>query len=199
MPATEGVCMQVNVTFRHVDPSDALKAFAKEKVERVRKYLDHASEASVILTVEKHAHHAEVLVHSGPFFLRGKEKSDDMYASIGLAMDKVEKQLKRYKERLRNHKPAGHHNEKAFKVRQDIIEVDEVKADEIAPVISTPMRTVETNELVARRMTVDEAVLQIRLTETGFLVFTNAATGHIAVLYKREGESSYGVIDARPS
>lgn len=90
--------MQVNVTFRHLEPSDALKAFAKEKVERVKKYLDHASEASVVLSLEKHVHHAEVLVHSGPFFLRGKDKSDDMYASIGLAMDKVEKQIKRYKD-----------------------------------------------------------------------------------------------------
>jgi len=192
--------MQVNVTFRHVDPSDALKAFAKEKVEKVKKYLDHASEASVILSVEKHVHHAEVLVHSGPFFLRGKEKSDDMYASIGLAMDKIEKQLKRHKERLRAHKPAGHHNEKALRVRQDIIEAEDIRSDDVtAPVIAQKARTVQTNELIAKRMTTDEAILQLQLIENNFVVFTNEATGHVAVLYKRDGESSYGLIDARPS
>jgi putative sigma-54 modulation protein len=193
--------MQVSVTFRHVDPSDALKAFAKEKVERVKKYLDQASEASVILSVEKHVHHAEVLVHSGPFFLRGKDESDDMYASIGLAMDKIEKQIKRYKDRLRTHKPAGHHNVKALKVRQDIIESDQIESEgPAAPVItSAKSRTVQTNELIAKRMTVDEAILQLQMNETSFLVFTNEGTGHVAVLYKREGETSFGLIDARPS
>jgi putative sigma-54 modulation protein len=194
--------MQVNVTFRHVEPSDSLKAFAKEKVEKVRKYLDHASEASVILSVEKHVHHAEVLVHSGPFFLRGRDKSDDMYASIGLAMDKVERQLKRYKERLRAHKPAGHHNVRALNVRQAILEDTEIESVESAlePVVGTPpARVVQTNELVAKRMTVDEAILQLRLLEDDFLVFTNEATGHVAVLYRRKNETTFGLIDAQPA
>lgn len=193
--------MQVNVTFRHVEPSDSLKAFAKEKVEKVRKYLDHASEANVILSVEKHVHHAEVLVHSGPFFLRGRDKSDDMYASIGLAMDKVEKQLKRYKERLRAHKPAGHHNVNALRVRQAIIEDSEIESVEEAPpvVASPPSRVVQTNELVAKRMTVDEAILQLKLLEDEFLVFTNQATGHVAVLYRRKNEATFGLIDAQPA
>lgn len=194
--------MQVNVTFRHVEPSDSLKAFAKEKVEKVKKYLDHASEANVILSVEKHVHHAEVLVHSGPFFLRGKDKSDDMYASIGLAMDKVERQLKRYKERLRAYKPAGHHNLKALKVQQAIIESEETEVVEAAPeteVAAPRTRVVQTNELVANRLTVDEALLQLKMTENEFLVFTNQATGHVAVLYRRKEDGTFGLIDAQPA
>jgi len=191
--------MQVNVTFRHLEPSDALKAFAKEKVERVKKYLDQASDASVVLSIEKHVHHAEVLVHSGPFFLRGKDKSDDMYASIGLAMDKVEKQIQRYKDRLRQHKPAGHHNVAALTVREDILEAEGPAGETASAEAAAPSRVVQTNELVAKRMTVDEAVLQINLLEENFLVFTNAATGHVAVLHRREGGTSYGLIDARPA
>lgn len=191
--------MQVNVTFRHLEPSDALKAFAKEKVERVNKFLDQSSEASVVLSLEKHFHQAEVLVHSGPFFLRGKERSDDMYASIGLAMDKIEKQIKRYKNRLRQHKPAGHHNIAALRVREEIIEGEAPMTTEEAPAATPPSRVVQTNEVVARRMTPDEALLQLNLLEEPFLVFTNAATGHVAVLYRREGGTSYGLIDARPA
>jgi putative sigma-54 modulation protein len=189
--------MQVSVTFRHLEPSDALKAFARERVEKVKKYLDQASEASVVLSLEKHLHHAEVLVHSGPFFLRGREKSDDMYASIGLAMDKIEKQIKREKNRLRQHKPAGHHNEAALKVREQIIEADGAAGDDEAeaPVAS---RVVKVNELVAKRMTVDEAVLQLNLVDDPFLVFTNATTKHVAVLQRRE-DGSYSLIDVQPS
>jgi putative sigma-54 modulation protein len=188
--------MQVNVTFRHLEPSDALKAFARERVEKVKKYLDQASEASVVLSLEKHLHHAEVLVHSGPFFLRGREKSGDMYASIGLAMDKIEKQIKREKNRLRQHKPAGHHNEAALRVREQIIEADGAADDAAeAPAAS---RVVKVNELMARRMTVDEAVLQLSLVEDPFLVFTNAATKHVAVLHRRE-DGSFSLIDVQPS
>ncbi len=187
--------MQVNVTFRHLAPSDSLKQFAQEKVEHVRKYLDTASEAQVVLSLEKHLHAAEVLVHSGPFFLRGREKSDDMYASIGLAMDKIERQLKRYKERLRQHKPAGHHNANAVKITQQIVEVDESTGDAEA----LTSRIVATNELMAKKMTLDEAVTQLKLLEKEFLVFTSAETNHVAVLYRHKGEHTYGLIDAVPS
>lgn len=189
--------MQVNVTFRHLDPSDSLKAFAKEKVEHIKKFLDHASEATVVLSVEKHLHHAEVLVHSGPFFLRGKDKSDDMYASIGTAVDKIERQIKRFKNRMRQHKPAGHHNSDALRISQQIIEIDE--ATESAPAAAPPSsRVVASNELLAKKMSVDEAVLQLDLIDNDFLVFTNSVTNHVSVLYRRKGEKSYGLIDALP-
>jgi putative sigma-54 modulation protein len=189
--------MQVNVTFRHLEPSDSLKAFAKEKVEHIKKFLDHASEANVVLSIEKHLHHAEVLVHSGPFFLRGREKSDDMYASIGMAMDKIEKQIKRYKDRMRQHKPAGHHNADALKVQQQIIEVPDHPAEAATPPPSS--KIVASNDLLAKKMTVDEAVLQLDMLENDFLVFTNATTNHVAVLYRRKGEKTLGLIDARPA
>ncbi len=190
--------MQVSVTFRHVDPSDMLKNFAREKVERVQKFLDHASEAQVILSVEKHLHHAEVLVHSGPFFLRSKEKSDDMYASIGLAMEKIERQIKRYKEKMRQHKPAGHHNTDALRVRQRIIEAP-AEEPTTPPTENLASKVLETRELLAKKLTLEEAVTQLQMVENDFLVFTNAETNHVAVLYRRKGEGTYGLIDAVPA
>ena len=95
--------MQLNITFRQFGSSDALKEYAKEKVERVNKYLDRAGEAHVVLSLERHLHHAEITIHSGSWVLRGREKSEDMYASIDLAMDKIEAQLRKYKEKIKNH------------------------------------------------------------------------------------------------
>lgn len=183
--------MQVNFTFRHFEPSDALKSFTRDRLEGLRKYLDQAGEANVVMTVEKHQHQAEILISAGPFHVRGGEKTDDMYASIGAAMDKIERQIKRYKDRMRQHKPARHHGEASRRVRQSIIEAPpQVEAPQPAS------RVVDTKELVARRMTVDEAVLQLELDEDDFLVFTNAETGHVSVLYRRKNEGSFGLIDA---
>jgi len=81
-PITEVKPMQMNITFRHVNPIESLKTYAQEKVERVNKYLDTPSEAHVVLSVEKHHHQADITIHSGPYMLRGKERSQDMYASI---------------------------------------------------------------------------------------------------------------------
>lgn len=196
--------MQVNVTFRHLEPSDSLKAFAREKVEKVQKFLDQAAEANIVLSIEKHLHHVEVLVHSGPYFLRSKEKSDDMYASIGTAVDKIERQIKKYKSRMRTFKPARHHDAGALRVRQEILEVDPRGVDDDALEVESTepppsARVVKANELVARRMSVDEAVVQLDVLETDFLVFTNEATDHVAVLYRRKEDGTYGLIDARPA
>lgn len=187
--------MQVSFTFRHFEPSDALKSFTRDRLEGLRKYLDQAGEASIVLSIEKHLHHAEILVSAGPFHVRGREKTDDMYASIGAAMDKIERQIKRYKDRMRQYKPARHHAEASRRVRQSIIEAPPQAEEQVveAPPAS---KVVDTKELVARRMTVDEAVLQLELDEDDFLVFTNAGTGHVSVLYRRKNEGSFGLIDA---
>ncbi len=108
--------MQLNVTFRHMDSSDFLREYAREKVERVNKYLDHAGEASVVFSLERHLHHVDITITAGRFVLRGHEKSPDMYASIDLAMDKIQRQLTRFKERIKHHhaRANAHHNTNAL-------------------------------------------------------------------------------------
>src|SRR5215472_18049266 len=95
--------MRLNITFRNLDATDALKQYASEKIDRVQKHLDRAGEAHIVLSLERHLHHADISIHAGTFLLRGREKSEDMYASIDLAMDKIERQVLRYKEKLKHH------------------------------------------------------------------------------------------------
>src|ERR1700722_1920438 len=117
--------METNITFRNLSATEALKSYAREKVERVHKYLDGVSEAHVVLAVERHLQHADITVHAGHFFLRGREATNDLYASIDKAMDKIERQLKRYKEKLKERRGQPHHNERGIKVRHDVVEVAE--------------------------------------------------------------------------
>ncbi len=190
--------MQLNITFRNLDASDALKDYAREKIERVHKYLDRAGEAHVVLSLERHLHHADITIHAGAFILRGREKSEDMYASIDLAMDKIERQLRRYKEKLKHHhgRDRVHHRQEMlnhFKVRYDVVEVRD--PEELDAQGTPGTRIIRTNEFLAKSMSVDEAVMQMDLMNNDFLVFTNAESKEMNVVYRRR-DGHYGLIEA---
>lgn len=185
--------MHMNITFRHLDPIDSLKNYAQEKVERVNKYLDRATEAHVVLSLERHLHHADITIHSGTYVLRGREKSEDMYASIDLAMDKIERQLKRYKEKLKSHhgKERVHHRaELVGKARYTVFEPFDAEETE-----ATQARVVKTNEILARPMAVEQAIMQMDLLNNDFYVFTNSTTMEMNVVYKRK-DGTVGLIEA---
>ena len=88
--------MQVMVTFRHVEPTDGLRQYAEEKVQRVHKFLRRPIEAHVILSVEKTRHIAEVLVTANRLNITATEQTGDLYSAIDLAMSKVERQVKKH-------------------------------------------------------------------------------------------------------
>src|SRR5689334_14192465 len=185
--------MQLNITFRHLDASESLKEYARDKVDRVRKYLDQAGEAHVVLSLERHLHHADITIHSGAFVLRGREKSEDMYASLDLAMDKIERQLRRYKERLKHHhgRDRVHHREgalAALTVRHDVVEVAEPEKHPEPP---SP-RIIRTNEFLTRPLKVEEAVMQMDLMNNDFYVFMNADSKEMNVVYRRK-DGHYGL------
>ena len=93
--------MQISITFRHMDASDAMKELVTEKVARVKKYLQGPIEASVVLSVEKYLHACDVTIQMGGNIYKGHEETDDMYASIDKVMDKIERQIDKSKGRAR--------------------------------------------------------------------------------------------------
>ena len=99
--------MQITTTFRHMEPSDALKSYAEEKLERVKKYIDEPIVAQVFLTVEKIRHMSEVTLTAKGITIKASEETNDMYAAIDAVVDKIERQMRRYKERIKAHKPAA--------------------------------------------------------------------------------------------
>lgn len=198
--------MQLNITFRNLDSSDSLKEYAQDKVERVHKYLDRAGEAHVVLSLERHLHHADITIQSGAWLLRGREKSEDMYASIDLAMDKIERQLRRYKEKLKTHhgRERVHHRQELMNqllVRHDVVAIPdpedavEVASEPVAQEAPAGPKIVRTNEFLAKPMTVEDAVMQMDLMNSDFLVFTNVASNEMNVVFRRK-DGLYGLIEA---
>lgn len=86
--------MNITITFRHMEGTDAAKRFAQEKVAKLQKFLRQAMNAQVTLSVEGLEHVAEVSIHSGSSHFHASERSQDMYASIDMVIDKLERQIR---------------------------------------------------------------------------------------------------------
>lgn len=182
--------MQVSVTFRHMDATDSLKAFASEKVSRIEKYIHTPTDAHVVLSVEKHLHRAEINVIANGMRVRGEESSADMYGSIDGAAQKIERQLKRYRNKLAGHKQREGH---ASKVRLSYVDSPADLSE--LPAETPPHAIVETKDLDAPPMMVEEAIMQMDLMHNDFFVFINAKTNAVNVVYRRK-EGNFGLIEA---
>ncbi len=178
--------MQVNITFRNMFATDALRSHVQDKLSKVvDKYLDKVTEAHVTLSLERYLHQAEINLHAGHFHVRSKEKSEDMYASIDMAIDKVERQLKKHKERLKNHRPVHIHEAGPVRVRYEVFSA--MQADGLSPEV------IRTDEFLAKPMSVEEALVQMDLLNNDFLVFTRPGSSDVNVVYRRS-DGNYGLI-----
>ncbi|HWP23215.1 MAG TPA: ribosome-associated translation inhibitor RaiA [Candidatus Binatia bacterium] len=94
--------VKVSVTFRHTEPTHALKKYVEQKIHRIGKYFSHPLDAHVILAVEsKDCQVAEVELHTLGAMIHGREKNQDLYAAIDLAMDKIQRQITKRKEKIK--------------------------------------------------------------------------------------------------
>jgi putative sigma-54 modulation protein len=178
--------MQVNITFRNMFATDALRNHVQDKLGKVvDKYLDKVTEAHVTLSLERYLHHADVNLHAGHFHVRGKDKSEDMYASIDMAIDKIEIQLKKHKERLKNHRPAHVHANGPVRVRYEVFAPSDIEG--MAPEV------IRSDEFLAKPMSVEEALMQMDLLNNDFLVFTRPDSSDVNVVYRRK-DGSFGLI-----
>ena len=101
--------IKVSVTFRHTEPTDALKHYVEQKIHRIGKYFAHPLDARVILAVDsKDCLVAEVELHTHGAMIHGKEQNQDMYAAVDLAMDKVQRQIKKQKEKTKLSRRRSH-------------------------------------------------------------------------------------------
>ncbi|UFS68658.1 ribosome-associated translation inhibitor RaiA [Geomonas sp. RF6] len=176
--------MQITTTFRHMEPSEALKSYAEEKLERVKKYIDEPVVVQLFLTVEKIRHSAEVTIAAKGITIKAAEESNDMYASVDAVVDKIERQLRRFKERIKAHKPTADARER--QVQKMIVEAASLD-EETGPVV------IKTKSFSMKPMSVEEAVMQMELLHKDFLVYTEAETENINVVYRRK-DGNYGLI-----
>lgn len=174
--------MNTSVRFKNLESSDALKSYVSEKLDRMDKYFNGPAEANVVLSIEKFRHSAEINIIGDRLAINGKEETEEMYSAIDMVLDKLEVQIKKNKQKSRDHRAKGKTGSQP---------VEETIDDATAP------PRVRIHNIEYKPMDVDEAVMQMDLIKDNFLVFTNARTDCVNVLY-RQKDGNYGLIQPRP-
>jgi putative sigma-54 modulation protein len=190
--------MQFAVTFRHMEPTEALKGYARERMDRIRKYLPDPISCHVVLSTERHKHRIDVTfqLHNG-LAIAGHETTENMYSSIDLVIAKIERQVRKYKGKLEGLR-ARPHNVEPLPWSHSVVDeaFGEVKLAESSPTAANPsseVKIVKTEKFHAQPLSVADAILQLNLLHEPFLVFRHDGGG-VAVVYKRE-DGGYGLIE----
>lgn len=177
--------MEINVTFRHMESSDTLRNYAIEKVKKLTKYVDNITEANIVLSLEKHRHIAEVTLSANRIIINGREETTEMHSAIDLVIEKLERQIKKYKDKIRNHKP--NLNQQELLARMNVLSSESLEKNE-------EPRVIKTSKIPIKPMSIDEAVMQMELLDYNFFIFSNANNQKVSVIYRRK-DGDYGLIE----
>lgn len=164
--------MQVTITFKKIEASDPLKSYVNKKLKRFDKMLDGPAEASVVLSVEKIRHIAEITLTSGSLNLHAKEASESMYATIDILSDKIKGQITKHKEKIKKHMSGN----KSSLADTREFSIDEPLPGDIGDIIEEPLET--------KPMDIEDAIIELESGKKSFYVFTNARTEQVNVIYK---------------
>jgi len=185
--------MKVIVKGRNINITDALREYAIEKTSKMTKYFDQIMKIEIEFMVEKNPSISnpkmvEATVFTKGPVIRAKESSTDMYASIDLVADKLERQVKKYKGKLRTHNLRNN-----GAIRENVTEVERNNKDDKETAGKKP-RIVKIKQFAMKPMSPIEASLQMELLGHDFYVFNNAETDEVNVVYRRK-DNDYGLIE----
>jgi putative sigma-54 modulation protein len=174
--------MQVSVIGRHIEVTDAIKQYATEKFGKLERYLPKGVQIVITIAVVKKVHHiAEAVIKSSGLLIQASEETEEMYSAIDLLVEKIERRVRRYKEKLVDHK------HQAAKPGHALSEGASYPEDRIPQIIRT-------KRFDLKPMQPEEAVMQMDLLDKEFYLFTNANSGHVNVIYRRR-DGNVGLIE----
>lgn len=174
--------MRITITGRNIDLTQGLKDAVEEKLSKLEKYFKPDTDVYVTLSVEKERQKIEVTIPTKGHVIRSEQVSNDMYVSIDLVEEVIERQLRKYRTKLSSKKIAA-----AELFTPEFLEADDPEEDE-------EVKIVRTKRFGMKPMYPEDACIQMELTGHDFFVFRNAETDEVNVVYKRKG-NTYGLIE----
>lgn len=172
--------MKYVITGRNIEVTEGMRTAVQEKIGKLERYFNPDTEVIVTLSVEKERQKIEVIIPVKGKIIRAEQVSSDMYVSIDLVEEIIERQLKKYKNKIADKK----HSAESFSAEFLDKEYDE----------DDTIKVVRTKRFAVKPMDVEEACIQMELLGHDFFVFRNADTDEVNVVYKRKG-NTYGLIE----
>ena len=174
--------MKISVTFRNGEGENWQKVYAEEKMQKISKYLDAPAEAHIIVSMEKFRNATEINLSSNGWNINAKEEAKDMRIALDRCVDKIEKQLKKQKEKIREHKP------KSIRRGQE----KSIEAEETGE--TTTNKITETRKVILKPMSFDEAIMEIEETNDRFIIYRDSSSENVSVVYRRD-DGNYTLIE----
>jgi putative sigma-54 modulation protein len=176
--------MKVSLTFRNTEGENWQREYVNEKLGKIKKYIDSPIEVHVVLTVEKFRNLAEINITSNGLNINGKEEAKDMHLAIDNAIEKIEKQLKKRKEKIREHKGNN--------LRDRVLVDLETGSEDIGETYIS--KVVETRKIILNHMSLDEAVMEMESSKNRFMIYRDSSTENVNLIY-RSDDGSYSLIE----
>lgn len=189
--------MKLVIQGKNIEITDAIREYVHQKIEKaVNHFQSITTEVDVHLSVARNPRinskqNAEVTIYANGTVIRAQEGNDDLYASIDLVADKIQRQLRKYKEKLQHKKT--HDQPKTGVIVHEVPVVDDLIGDRTPEL---PTEVVRMKYFAMPPMTIEEALEQLQLVDHDFYMFRNVKTGEINVIYERN-HGGYGVIQPR--
>lgn len=185
--------MRIEITGRHIEVTPALKDFTEDKLRKLERLLDEPLEVHVVLGIEKHRHTAEIQVKSRTVTLSGTEETGDLYASIGQVVDKLERQALRHKEKVHDHKHRRSPRDPAIAAAIGATAA-EAEAGSDADTEPSGPRIVRSQNYRLKPLSAEDAVLELQASGEDVLVFRDADSDQIHVVYRRRN-GDFGLVE----
>lgn len=177
--------MRITFNFKNFDPSDHLRKYAKDRFGKLAKFMAGTPDAElqVNLEVEKFRHIADIVLTGKNVHISAREDSEDMYSTVDLVWDKLEAQMRKTRDKDKSRRKGG-----SDSPRMDAGSFDDDSETKRKPVIQ------KTDDFSPKPMIVEEAAMQLESSDNEFLVFLNAESERINVIYRRK-TGDFGLID----
>lgn len=172
--------MKITISGKNIDVTEGLRAAVQDKLGKLERYFTPDTEVIVTLSVEKERQKIEVTIPVKGNIIRSEQVSNDMYVSIDLVEEVIERQLRKYKKKIVDKKQEGGNFQKAY-IENDYMEDEEI-------------RIIRSKKFGMKPMFPEDACVQMELLGHNFYVFRNAETDEVNVVYKRKG-NTYGLIE----
>lgn len=192
----------VSVTGRHVHVTDAMKAYAEEKLSKLERIGNRIIDVNVTMDIQKVEHKVDIVMKYGHTLIKSQGSSTDMYASIDKAVDKLQSQLRRYKRRLKDHHAKEY---PVMQIPMVVYQMDATDEHDINAQIESenekklhetffPHKIVRSETQSLKILTDDEAIMKIELSGASCIVYRSEQTRKLKVIYRLE-DGNYGVVE----
>jgi putative sigma-54 modulation protein len=176
--------MKISLTFRNTEGESWQKEYVDERLNKLKKYIDRPMDMHVILSVEKFRNVAEVNMIADGLNINAKEEAKDMHLAIDNAIEKIERQLKKHKEKMRGHKTNLTRAEGITGMSEMSEEMEE----------GPETKLVETRKVVLKPMSLDDAVMEMDVSKQRFIIYRDSSSENVSLIYRRD-DGNYTLIE----